>query len=138
MNFTLRAILSCILILFILLILTGCKVQEGTTGYIGEWLRGKALSVKVDILSNQMNKLVYPTIRNESETEVSISPINLVVWFSHSGKLKREITLKNQNTGKSTTIHPKKEFPGLMGVFEFGPEVGSVEKVRDLYRTRKS
>lgn len=123
MNCTSRTFLSCILILFILLILAGCEGQKGTSGHIWEWSRGRKLSIKVELVSTggPGSTSADLTIRNESETEASISPVRVIVWLKGSGKvMDQEIEISNAMMGKN-------EFT-LEQIFRF--KAGRVKNIR--------
>jgi len=82
------------------IILMSCGGPSGVEGKSGVWLKGKALSLKVTFTTVG----VLLELRNDSEREVKVSPVRLIVWGGSSGK--QEIQFSMGESGKDPVLKP--------------------------------
>jgi len=102
-NWSIKMKLKKYLIFNVLLILSlmlfSCSQPKSQSGKIGDWVKGKALSVKVN--SNSVLE-----IQNDSDEDVPIAPIKIVGWYTNSGKGELELDEK-QVTPNTLPPHMK-------------------------------
>lgn len=82
---------ATLLLIGLLLSLLACSEESGATGAAGEWIKGKSLSVNVGMIGS-MERTPFVSLRNDSDREVSITPMKIVAWYSKAGK--KEDTLQ--------------------------------------------
>ena len=64
-----------------------CSKPHVTNGQMGEWVKGKALSLKV-------NDNSILDLQNDSEKGAPIAPLKIVGWYKNAGKKVFEIDKK--------------------------------------------
>jgi len=99
-------VIAAILLGAIVILFASCG-PSGTKGESGVWLKGKALSVKASFTT--AGALVY--VRNDSDHEVSISPVHIIVWGGEAGKSEFQFSLGKDEKGaklqpKESTVLP--------------------------------
>lgn len=132
-----RQSIIALLTIVLSLQMVACSEESGATGAAGEWIKGRALSVKVGVVGSTQ-RTPYVTLRNDSDNEVSITPIKVVASYSQAGQKEGSVT--EGSGGKPPKLTPKEEvefpFPGA-GATEFpqkilvyvGPEGASDREV---------
>jgi len=91
-------ILHVLLMLFFMLF--SCNQPKGQSGQIGDWVKLKALSVKVNT-----NSLLE--VQNDSDKDASIAPLKIVGWYTKSGKGELMLDEKQLNPN---TLPPHMKF----------------------------
>lgn len=86
------------------LCLMSCSSNPGITGKTGQWIKGKAISLKATLT----NIGVMCELRNDSDKEVSIDPIKLVFWSKSKGK--QELSFSAADTGQGAKLQPRESF----------------------------
>jgi uncharacterized protein YcfL len=81
--------------------IASCSSDPGITGRNGEWIKGKALSLKATF----ENVGVSWELRNDSDKDIAIDPIKLVFWGKSKGK--QEASFSAGVGGQSATLKPK-------------------------------
>lgn len=100
-----RTIIMLVLI-GLLFCLPACSEESGATGAAGEWIKGKTLSVNVGMVGS-MERTPFMSLRNDSDREVSITPMRMVVWYRKAGK--KEDPLTSSASGSPAKLGPYQE-----------------------------
>lgn len=72
----------------LLLSVVSCGAPQGATGVTGEWVKGKALTVRVNIISQQADQPSLD-LRNDTGKDLSILPLRVIAWYEKSGKQEK-------------------------------------------------
>jgi len=84
-----RPCLLALLILGLVLPAIGGCQSTGVEGPTSEWVRGKSLSIKAIFLaSNSTGESLMLEVRNDSESDAPVLPIQATGWFKRAGKLE--------------------------------------------------
>jgi hypothetical protein len=78
--------------------LLSCGGPSRVTGKSGEWIRGKALSLKATFTNGD----VVLEFRNESAKDIDLTPFRLTVWGKRTGQ--QELRLSTERSRSSTNL----------------------------------
>jgi hypothetical protein len=84
---------STLVLLFSLILLSGCAEKTGVSGRIGEQLKGKNLTVQAFYMNPGKSPQEMPTVNvtNDSDKTITIAPLTITAWFKQAGMKEKTI-----------------------------------------------
>ena len=126
-----KSMKKILVLLFSISLFTACFEKSGVTGRIGEQIKGTNLSVQAFYMNRGKSPKEMPTVnlRNDSDQSFAIMPVEISVWFSHSGRMDK--TLNSGELAGNGQIEPHKEVILPSDVFKFDvTPADQLDKVR--------
>ena len=107
------------LLLFSLVLLTGCSGKMGVSGRIGEQLKGKNLTVQAIYMDPGKASQEMPTVNvtNDSDQTITIAPLTVTAWFKQAGM--KEKTIKSGEMLGNEQMPPHKTVMLSAGALKF-------------------
>jgi hypothetical protein len=99
---------STVVLLFSLILLTGCSENAGVGGRLGEQIKGKNLKVQAFYMNPGKSPLEMPTVNvtNDSDKTINIAPLTITAWFKQAGM--KEKTIKSGEMIGNEQMPPRK------------------------------
>ena len=106
-------------LLFLISLLTACFDKNGDSGSIGNWIKGKNLSVQAFYLNPGKSPKERPSVsvRNDSDKNFAVMPLTVTARFKQAGKKER--TFKPGELAGNDQISPQKEIMLPGDLFNF-------------------